>query len=187
MAIKVIFFMQLILVLIFGGISESIGLCLNNDPSNSKVSFSITFGSGSATYSGKTPASSNFTTNFQQAFGPTISSDMFGFVNEIPNENVFSHTGAFDHTSNDKSGYMFFAIVNNENLRFFNYKTGNLCIGVRYQFSAYLANIFQKAFISGFALYVQFEVRAATITGPLLAQNITQGIFTFDSMIWSKQ
>ncbi len=165
---------------------EAADLCLNNNAPNSNVIFSITFGSGSPTYSSKTPSDFNFSTNFQQVFGPSISNDMFGFVNEVSIDNSMWHGGAFDHTSNDKTGYMFLVVVNNANLQFFNYQIKNLRIGAQYEFSAYLANAIRKARVSGFGLYVHFEVRAQTITGPLLVRNTTEGIFTYDTMTWSK-
>lgn len=111
---------------------------------------------------------------------------MFGFVNEVPTDNLWFHGGSFDHTSNDRTGYMLLLVVNTGNLPIFSYQINNLCIGTQYEFSVYLANVMTKARVSGVPVYVYFEVREATSTGPLLARNTTKGIDTDYTMTWSK-
>ncbi|CAF0980066.1 unnamed protein product [Rotaria sp. Silwood1] len=166
---------------------ESIGICSDGDKTTYRTLFLITFGSGLNTYSQKVPSDFNVTTSYSQVFGGGLSSDQFGFVNAVPSGNQFWHSGALDHTLNDANGYMFLVTVNTGNLQLISYKINNLYIGLQYEFTAYLANVFTKARISGFIIDVNFEVRAATTNGPLLAQYKTIGLTTYDSMTWSKQ
>jgi hypothetical protein len=165
---------------------ESLALCSNINASNSKLLWLITFDSGSAQYSNKTPAAFNFTTTHNQSFGPRIEDYHFGFVNAVPNFVGYWHNGAEDHTENDTDGYMYLVNVGTQNEPLFNFTANNLCIGLQYEFSAYLANF--EIFIlfpTRTNLNIRFEVRTAT-TNKALAQNSTGNISRNNPMTWSK-
>jgi hypothetical protein len=109
---------------------------------------------------------------------------MFAFVNTIP-ELDFSHIGASDHTPNDTDGYMFLVGVGYEkDSELFNSTVNSLCIGLRYEFSAYLANVIK--IFDDREPNVRFEVRASTVQNELLAQFIIGDIHDYDDITWSK-
>jgi hypothetical protein len=165
---------------------ESVGLCSNNDITNSKPLLLITFGSGSDQYSTKTPSSFNFSTNPQQRFESPIEDGWFGFVNIVPNYNDNWHVGALDHTPNDgNNGYMYFVNVAGNNSLIFNFTINDLCIGLAYEFYAYVANVATKQ-SNLFRPDILFQVRTATVENCLLAQLITGNIPDYDNMTWSK-
>jgi hypothetical protein len=109
---------------------------------------------------------------------------MFGFVNAVPQIHSWHH-GALDHTANDKDGYMYLISVGKNDSQIFNSTINHLCIGLRYEFSTYLANIIksQSVFVKP---NVRFEVRTATVQSELLAQLSTGDIQQHDNMTWSK-
>jgi hypothetical protein len=144
----------------------------------------ITFGFGSAQYSTNTPATFNFTTTHEQNFGSRIENDHFGFVNAVPDYLGNWHTGAKDHTENDTGGYMYLVNVGTQYYPFFRFRADNLCIGQRYEFSAYLANVV-KPNPSVTNPNIRFEVRTAT-TNDVLVQNSTGDIPLNSQMTWSK-
>ncbi len=144
----------------------------------------ITFGSGPDEYSKKTPSSFNFSTTHRQTLNGRIRHGMFAFVNTIP-ELDFSHIGASDHTPNDTDGYMFLVGVGYEkDSELFNSTVNSLCIGLRYEFSAYLANVIK--IFDDREPNVRFEVRASTVQNELLAQFIIGDIHDYDDITWSK-
>ena len=101
----------------------------------------ITFGSGTSQYSNKTPADIGFSTTYRQAFLPTTNDGQFSLINSIHNDFGGAwHTGALDHTD-DENGYMF--LVNAEGTPgvFYDGSVDDLCVGERYEFSAFLTNI----------------------------------------------
>ncbi len=176
MAIDIILFISI----------ESVDVCSENGITNNKPVLSITFGSGTDEYSTEIPASFNFSTANEQRFKPNIEDGMFGFVNLVPNPYAVWHGGALDHTANDVGGYMFFINVGDQaNRQLFRSVVINLCIGLRYEFSAYLTNV-DKIQANRSEPNVRFEVRASTSTKRSLAQLITGDIPQYDNLTWFK-
>jgi hypothetical protein len=145
----------------------------------------ITFGSGSDQYSRKTPSDFNFSTTYPQRFQSPNDNGMFVFVNALPGDLSMSHQGALDYTPNDIDGYMYYVKVDKKDSQFFKYTITNLCIGQRYEFSTYLANVIKKGnnFIKP---NVRFEVQAATAQNSLFAQILTNDIPEDDKLTWRK-
>jgi hypothetical protein len=168
---------------------ESEPLCPDNAANNDTSLALITFDSGSDQYSNATPSTFNFSTTHQQIFNSTIVEGMFAFVNTVPNNYNAWHTGALDHTAMDQNGYMFLVNVANGNDRqLFTSTVNGLCIGLRYEFSAFLANVVVES-PSTILLSkpnVRFEVRASTVPNDLLAESITGEISRSSSMTWTK-
>jgi hypothetical protein len=164
---------------------ESVGLCSVNYTTNAQSLMLITFGSGPDQYSNATPASFNFSTTHQQTLNSTTVAGMFVFLNAMPNTDYW-HTEALDHTPNDAGGYMFLVdVADPKESELFNSTVNGLCIGSRYEFSAYLANIVKKN-LNDPKPNVRFEVRAQTVQKDILAQTITGDIPDYETMTWSK-
>ncbi|CAF4321716.1 unnamed protein product, partial [Rotaria magnacalcarata] len=123
--------------------SDSVDLCAEHDTHESTSIFLITFGEGSSMYSNKTPSDFNFTTNHSQNLHISLGLGHFGLINKVPGNISAWHSDSLDHTPTDDDGYMFLVDVGHRNDQIFNYKINNLCIGLRYGFSAYFANIFK--------------------------------------------
>jgi hypothetical protein len=160
-------------------------LCSDNDTTNGKSLFLITFDFGSDEYYNKTSLDFNFNASYEQRFAGNIDDGSFGFVNRVPSNNTMWHGGALDHTVNDTNGYMYLVSVIESNSQVFNYTVNDLCIGLRYEFSAYLANVMKNQ-----TTYdkpnIRFEVLAVTAQNDLLAQLNTSDIPKYDTMNWSK-
>ncbi|CAF1261897.1 unnamed protein product [Adineta steineri] len=176
-------------------LSESTSsLCCDNDNNNDTSRLLITFDSGNASYSEREPSSYNFTTD-QDPIGlndTTIGDGKFGIVNKVPqyliSSELFStiwHTGAEDHTANDSNGYMLIINVKDEeNSILFSSTIDNLCIGLFYEFSAYLANVVK--FPLERKPNVRFEVREITDSQGLLTNVTTGSIQQQLNMTWEK-
>ncbi|CAF4069139.1 unnamed protein product, partial [Rotaria sordida] len=163
---------------------QSGGLCSDDNTTNIAPIFLVTFGSGSATFSSATPANFSFTTTYQQAFTIPIEDGYFAFTNAIPNVNTVWHTGALDHTPNDIDGYMFLANADPNPGQFYRGTVNNLCIGERYEFSAYLTNL-----VGPFGLAkpsVIFQIRTSTSDNTLIGQLDTGEIPEYSTMTWTK-
>ncbi len=148
----------------------------------------ITFGSGSDPYSSKTPSDFNFRTDHQQKLPLPEKDGQFSFVNTIPKGVNSWHDGVSDHTMNDDvSGYMFLVDMGAYRSQISSTTVHNLSIGLRYEFSAYLANVIRKdAWVTHFEPNLRFEVRSSTAENQLLAQLSTGDISKYDKMTWSK-
>jgi hypothetical protein len=165
---------------------ESVEVCSDNETNNNKSLFLITFGFGWDEYSKETPDSFNFSTTHNQTFAPKISDGLFAFVNAVPSDYPEWQSGQLDHTqNNDKNGYMYLVNVGPEGSQLFNSTVDNLCIGLCYEFSAYLTNIRNTS--GDYAKpNIHFEVRNATAQSDLLAQCTTNDIDEYEPMIWSQ-
>jgi hypothetical protein len=165
---------------------ESVGLCSGNDTTNSKSLLLITFGFGPNQYSQKKPGDFNFSTkNHKQKLQSKINKGEFGFVNAVPNIHNTWHTGALDRTMDEVNGYMYLVDIAAAGGQLFKSTVNDLCIGVRYEFSAYLANIIQKKHPS-IKPNIRFEVQTTTGQKYLVAQLSTQDIPAFSKMTWKK-
>jgi hypothetical protein len=168
---------------------ESVGFCPANAANNGQSLMLITFGSGPDQYSKKAPSSFNFSTAHRQTFQSSINDGMFGFVNTVPDYLFSWHTGALDHTTKDQLGYMFVVnVANGEDSQLFNSTVNGLCIGLRYEFSAFLANVVVDTLLNiQFAKpNVRFEIQASAGTNDILATFITDEITRYSRMTWAK-
>ena len=161
---------------------ESVGLCYDNQTFHSEPILLITFGNGSAQYSTATPANFSFQTTYQQRFEPVTGDGMFSLVNAIPFHYDAWHTNATDHTG-DSGGYMFLVNADYKPGQFYNGRVDNLCLGLRYELSVYLANICKPR--SRLNSNVLFEVRS-TQNNTLLAQLSSGNITEDSSLTWRK-
>ncbi|CAF1317616.1 unnamed protein product [Adineta steineri] len=167
--------------------NRSAGLCSDNSTNNSTSVFLITFGSSTNNYSNSTPSSFNFTTSHIQVINTAIQDGYFGFVNAVPNHHKVWQIGKLDYATNEKNGYMFLVNVAKEkNTVIFNSTINDLCIGLRYEFSAYLANVDIPPTGSRQKPNVRFEVRAATFQVGILKNSSTGNIPAEDYMPWRK-
>jgi len=168
---------------------ESGPLCPENAANNDTSLALITFDSGPDQYSNATPSTFNFSTAYQQIFKPRIQNGMFAFVNTVPNDYNGWHAGALDHTAMDQNGYMFLVTAAGErDSEIFTFTVNGLCIGLRYEFSAFLANVIMESYVSMLVVEpnIRFEVRASTETNDLLAESITGDISRYSNMTWKK-
>jgi hypothetical protein len=163
---------------------QSAVLCSDTNTFKEEPILLVTFGSGSDQYSKATPADFDFTTNLKQQFAPVTNDGQFSFVNSVHDD--FSgawHTGALDHTESDKGGYMFLVNSDYQPHLFFNGTINNLRIGLRYEFSVYLANLMA---VPGILPNVLFEVRSLTSGNNLLAQLTSGDVPSTSEMTWAK-
>jgi hypothetical protein len=143
----------------------------------------ITFGNGSSQYSTSTPADFDFRTTYQQKFEPVTNDGMFSFVNLVHNDfNDAWHTNATDH-SEDNNGYMYLVNADYQPGQFYNGKVDNLCIGLRYEFSVYLANLCKPN--GKINPNILFEVRSVE-DNVLLAQLESGDVAEHDNLTWEK-
>lgn len=143
----------------------------------------ITFESGPNQFSSATPADFNFQTTYQQRYEPTVEDGQYAFVNEIYNHyNNAWHTGAKDHTG-DAGGYMFLVNANFQAGIFYNGTFNDLCVGLRYEFSVYLANICQPS--GRLTSNVKFQVRSGD--GNSLLTELDTGVIPESATLtWNK-
>ncbi|CAF4054660.1 unnamed protein product [Adineta steineri] len=163
---------------------QSVGLCTDTETINSNPILLITFGRGSAQYSRSKPTNFNFSTTYKQQFEPKTNDGMFSFINSIHNDFLGTwHTGAKDHTG-DQGGYMFLVNADYQPGQFYNGTVKNLCVGLRYEFSVYLANVCNGA--DRIEPNVRFEVRSLTNGNQLLAQLRSGNIPVTKNLTWKK-
>ncbi|CAF1199503.1 unnamed protein product [Rotaria sordida] len=163
---------------------QSIGLCRDNEILDKKPILLVTFGNGLSKYSQVTPDRFNFTTTYKQQFQPTTYDGSFSFINRVPNDfNNDWHTDATDHTG-DPGGYMFLINADEQPGQFYNGAVNNLCIGLRYEFSVYLANIMKLT--GRIKPSVRFEVRSPSLGNRLLAQLSSGDVPEDTTLTWRK-
>lgn len=165
--------------------TEFFGLCSKNDATNFTTIFLITFGNGSSEYSNKTPSDFGFHTNYTQNFSGNKQNGLFGFVSITLHLSDYWHIKQPDHTENDEDGYMFLVQSAPKGSQIFNYKINNLCIGLYYDFFAFIANLMNMT--TNFTTQtIDFEVRAVSEDGPLIANISTGEIAKYKNITWSK-
>ncbi|CAM4971981.1 unnamed protein product [Rotaria socialis] len=161
------------------------GLCTDGDSTNSQSILLITFGSGNQKYSNKTAEELNFTTSYTQSFEDQITSDKFALVNKVPVANEW-HSGASDYTTDDTDGYMFLVNVGKEDKCIFKYEVHNLCVGLRYEFSAYLANVMKEEHYDG-KINIKFRVKETPESKKSkIVEKKTDDISAYENMTWEK-
>jgi hypothetical protein len=108
---------------------------------------------------------------------------MFSFINSVHDDfNGAWHTNALDHSGNN-GGYMYLVNADFTPGQFYNGRVDNLCVGLRYEFSVYLANLCKPS--GKINPNVLFEVRS-TDENVLLAQLNSGDIAEHDSLTWEK-
>jgi hypothetical protein len=162
---------------------QSVGLCLNEETFDTEPILLITFGNGPSQYSTSTPADFDFSTTYQQKFEPVTNDGMFSFINLVHNDfNDAWHTNATDH-SEDNNGYMYLVNADYKPGQFYNGRVDNLCIGLRYEFSVYLANLCKPS--GKINPNILFEVRSVD-GNVLLAQLESGDVAEHDTLTWEK-
>jgi hypothetical protein len=162
---------------------QSVGLCLNEEMFDTEPILQITFGNGPSQYSTSTPADFDFSTTYQQKFEPVTNDGMFSFINLVHNDfNDAWHTNATDH-SEDNNGYMYLVNADYKPGQFYNGRVDNLCIGLRYEFSVYLANLCKPS--GKINPNILFEVRSVD-GNVLLAQLESGDVAEHDTLTWEK-
>jgi hypothetical protein len=162
---------------------QSVGLCLNEEMFDTEPILLITFGNGPSQYSTSTPADFDFSTTYQQKFEPVTNDGMFSFINLVHNDfNDAWHTNATDH-SEDNNGYMYLVNADYKPGQFYNGRVDNLCIGLRYEFSVYLANLCKPS--GKINPNILFEVRSVD-GNVLLAQLESGDVAEHDTLTWEK-
>ncbi len=165
-------------------LEESVGLCHDNETLGNTPILLINFGNGSTQFSRAEPENFSFRTTYEQRFRPTVEDGHFGFLNSVYNHNNGAwHTNAVDHTGNN-GGYMLLVNADFQPGQFYNGIVRNLCVGLRYEFSVYLANVLTSP--DGIKPNVRFEVRSPTIGNQLLAQLRSGEIPVQNSLKWDK-
>lgn len=162
-------------------------MCSHYDSTGNKSLLFISFGSGSKTYSDKTPADFKFTTAYTQSFGPLPFGGRFCFTNKISKNSNVWHGGALDHTEKDINGYMIWVDFDftGKPKDIFRITINNLYAGSYYLFSAYMANMVPKRHHSA-KPNVLLQAWDATTKSRSLAQCATGPIPDYDVMTWTK-
>jgi hypothetical protein len=169
---------------------QSSGLCAPADTANVKPVVSITFGQGTQKYSSATPASLGFHTSYPQLSNKKVTDGNFAIVNEVPADFSTWLAGGLDHTKGctggATKGYMMLvnaAIAPGSEI--LSAQANNLCIGLRYQFSFYIANVI-KSGTNIIKPNIQLQVRTATGAKTLLATESTGDVLEQSPLTWVK-
>ena len=167
--------------------TDSSGLCSADDTANAQIIYSTTFGDGINPYSTATPASFGFTTTYNQLIHSPLIDDGFSFVQAVPADYSVWQAGALDHTPDTSTdgtkGYMMIVGANGDPGEVFRITLNNLCIGSRYEFSVYAANLVKKG--SGLIKpNIRFEARTATSPNTLLASTTSGDMDEYDTLTW---
>ncbi|CAF0815444.1 unnamed protein product [Adineta ricciae] len=165
---------------------ESVDVCPNINGSRSL--WLITFGNGSEKLSNSVPSHINFTTTYKPTKDvENIDVGQFILINTVPSVSYTSwHVGAKDHTLNDSKGYMMIVnVASSGPSKLFEITVDRLYMGLRYEFSAYLANV-NKQGASQKSPNVWFQARAATGNQPILNKSSTGDLPELASFTWSK-
>jgi hypothetical protein len=119
-----------------------------------------------------------------QRFKATVEDGYFAFINSVYYHNNGAwHTNAPDHTDGN-GGYMLLVNADLQPGQFYNSLVHNLCVGLRYEFSVYLANVANVG--SAIKPNVRFEVRSPSIGNQLLAQLSSGEIPVNNTLSWNK-
>ncbi|UJR16692.1 hypothetical protein I4U23_003592 [Adineta vaga] len=110
----------------------------------------------------------------------------FVLANKVPNLHSMWHINAEDYTLFDWNGYMMIIdVATTDDSVLFKSTVDSLCIGERYEFSAYLANIVKKE-VNAPKPNIRFEVREAAGRNKILNQLNTGDLCEKTWMTWSK-
>lgn len=162
---------------------ESFGLCYDNETFVADPIYLTTFGSGSGRYYTGAPATFNFSTTYQQQNQPPTYDGSFSFINKLRSDYGSWLESESDHTQNDVDGYMMLINAAFQNGEFYRATFDNLCVGLHYEFSLYVANVHLSG---GILPNLLFEARSSASENTLLAQLSTDDIPTSVSLKWIK-
>jgi hypothetical protein len=169
--------------------TQSHGLCAPSDTAGVKPVVSITFGEGTSKYSTAKPAALGFSTSYTQSSNTKLVDGSFTIINEIPEDYKEWLGGGLDHTTScnagSKKGYMM-AIgvkVGQNSNDILTIKADKLCLGLRYQFSIYAANI-MKAGYNYIRPNLQLDVHSASGSKALIVSSSTGNIDEQKSLTW---
>jgi hypothetical protein len=158
---------------------ESVGLCTSSGVRR----FLTTFGSGSPDVSAATPGNFNFSTSYTQRWDGNTGVSDFVFLRYF-NGRPSWHTIVTDHTVNETNGYLMLVDVAETPSFVYRRTVDRLCVGERYEFSVYLANLFPPSFFP--KPTVLFEVRDATTTNKTIAQYSSGDLMEYWTFTWEK-
>ena len=166
---------------------ESVGLCSTTETSNPAPVILVTFGNGTNQYSSATPFSFGFVTSYAQKVRERITDGQFAFINAINDDFQGAwHTGAKDHTT-DENGYMMLVNAANSGGRFYYGVINELCVGQRYEFSVYLANVCTNKSRCPVDPNVRFEMRSMASDFKLLAEYSSGDVpINETTMVWKQ-
>ncbi|CAF0823054.1 unnamed protein product [Adineta ricciae] len=165
---------------------ESVDVCSNINSSRSL--WLITFGNGSEKLSDSVPSTFNFKTTYEQTRNvKNIDVGQFILINTVPSASYTSwHVGAKDHTLNDSNGYMMVVnVASSGPTKLLEITVDHLCMGLQYEFSAYLANV-NKQGAKQERPNVWFEAHAATANQTILNKSSTGDLPELANFTWSK-
>jgi len=164
---------------------QKAGLCTAAATKNSAPAVSLEFGSGTGRYNKAKPEEVGFSTKYKQVVDDSVSVEdgYFAFVNSIPPGHSAWHTGAGDHTSSDKTGYMMLVNAAYGAGTVLQITVKDLTVGLRYQLSAYFANVVKKGTN---ILQPDLLIEARTTDGILIASTPTGKIPEESTMTWKQ-
>lgn len=166
---------------------QSYRACPPSDTANVKPVVSITFGEGAAHYSRATPASLGFSTAYPQVANKRLDDGFFTIVNSVPGDYSTWLAGGLDHTkgcsAGSNKGYMMLVNGKGSLNPIVSVKANDLCIGLRYEFSVYVANVVRKG-SNIIKPNIQFDVRAATSDRTLFASLSTDDVLEQPTLTW---
>ena len=114
---------------------------------------------------------------------PTPVDGQYTITNNVPyNADWFS--GAYDHTSNNGTGYMAFYNANQLPSEFYSQTVNNLCGSTTYQFSAWIANAVNPALLMGVLPNITFNIEQTD--GSVLATYNTGNIPENTAFTWNQ-
>jgi len=165
-------------------------LCAPSDTAGVKPVVSVTFGEGTKKYSTAKPSQLGFSTSYPQVFSGQTNDGFFSIVNEVPQDFGAWLGGGLDHTKNCKAGRSkgYMMLVNAKETaggEILNIKADNLCLGLGYEFSFYIANIVRKG-TNIQQPTIRAEVRSGSGSGALIASSSTGGVAEQSQVTWVK-
>jgi len=167
---------------------QSAGLCSSAATKHSPSVVSIDFGSGSSQYSSAKPESLGFKTDYKQvSSAKQLTHDgSFAIVNAVPHDFAtwFSNKPKA-HGSTDGKGYMMLVNAKHGAGQLLKVNADNLIVGLRYQFSAYFANINKKG-TNIILPNLILEARTATSDRTVIASTPTGKIPEESSLTWKQ-
>jgi len=162
------------------------GLCTSAATKNSSPAVKLDFGSGSSQYSSATPASLGFSTKYRQVVSSSVKVDdgSFAIVNKLPQEfGTWIGGTPSDHTSGDGKGYMMLVNAAHGAGVLFQITVKDLTVGLRYQLSAYFANVVKKG---GNLLLPDILIDARTVDNTLIASTPTGKVPEENTLTWKQ-
>ncbi|UJR38548.1 hypothetical protein I4U23_031214 [Adineta vaga] len=163
-------------------ICEPIDRCSKNCLNHCRPYLLITFGSGENQFSNATASTFNFSTALKKGNEENTSGGHYSFPNKRSTPYSEKYNFKQDHTFDDVNGYFYLANIDEKNQTIFNYTIDELCIGLCYEFSAYMADFHPKLRETHILPNITFQVR----TDDVLAEIKIDGINQYNEPTWAK-